>query len=131
MSNKPSLPVRLSAAHWYSGPALWRTLKKGAAGAGRKTVLTALTLFYCLQDQDTPKWAKGAIIGALGYLILPLDMIPDLIPGAGFSDDWGALIAALGTVAAYIKEEHKLKATAQVDRIFGTANPPAPADFTE
>lgn len=118
-------------AKGFSAPRLWRTLRRVAAAASRKTVLTALILFYCLQDRDTPAWAKGVIIGALGYLILPADMIPDLIPGAGYTDDWGALVAALATVTAYIKDEHKSKASAQVNRLFGEAKPALPADFIE
>jgi uncharacterized membrane protein YkvA (DUF1232 family) len=129
MSEIPQLPGRLSAPRWYSAPRLWRTLKKASISAGRKTLLTALILFYCLQDRDTPTWAKGIIIGALGYLVLPTDLIPDLIPGAGYGDDWGALVAALGTVAAYIKDEHKTKATAQVDRLFGSPDAPPPPEF--
>jgi uncharacterized membrane protein YkvA (DUF1232 family) len=117
MSFKPSTPGTLSAPRWYSAPRLWRTLVRAAATAGRKTLLAALTLFYCLQDRDTPTWAKGVIVGALGYLVLPTDLIPDIIPGAGFTDDWGAIVAALGTVAAYIKDEHKSKAAAQVGRL--------------
>lgn len=123
--------TRLSAPRWYSAPGLWLTLKKATRIAGRKTLLSALTLFYCLQDHDTPTWAKGIIIGALGYLVLPTDMIPDMIPGAGFSDDWGALIGALAAVAAYIKEEHRSKAAAQVDRLLGASNPPPPPEFIE
>lgn len=94
-------------------------------------MITALTLFYCLKDKNTPKWAKGVIVGALGYLILPTDLIPDIIPGAGYTDDWGALVAALGTVAAYIKDEHKSKAHAQMQRLTGFRNPPAPPEFFE
>ncbi len=131
MSHPQKLSARLSAPHWYSAPRLWRTLSKGALVAGRKTLLTALTLFYCLQDRDTPTWAKGVIVGALGYLILPADLIPDIIPGVGYGDDWGALVAALGTVAAYIKDEHKSKASAQVERLFGSPNPPPPVEFIE
>lgn len=131
MSENPQLPARYSAPSWYSAPRLWRTLKKVSVSAGRKTLLTALTLFYCLQDRDTPTWAKGVIVGALGYLVLPTDLIPDIIPGAGYGDDWGALVAALGTVAAYIKDEHKSKATAQMDRLFGSKNPVAPPEFVE
>ena len=131
MSDKPQLPVPFSAPRWYSAPRLWRTMSRATLTAGRKTLLTALTLFYCLQDRDTPTWAKGVIIGALGYLILPADMIPDLIPGIGYGDDWGALVAALGTVAAYVKDEHKSKATTQVERLFGVPNPPAPPEFSE
>lgn len=124
-------PARYSASKWYSKPRLWRTLKRITVSAGRKTLLTALTLFYCLQDRDTPTWAKGVIVGALGYLILPADLIPDLIPGAGFSDDWGALVTAIGTVAAYIKDEHKSKAEAQVQRLLGSSDPVPPPEFFE
>lgn len=131
MSEKPLLPIPRSAPHWYSGPRLWQTLKKAALSAGRKTLLTALILFYCLQDRDTPTWAKGVIVGALGYLVLPTDLIPDIIPGAGYGDDWGALVAALGTVAAYVKDEHKSKAQAQVERLLGASNPTPPQEFFE
>ena len=124
-------PIPTSAAHWYSGPQLWRTLKKVALRAGRQTLLSALILFYCLKDRDTPKWAKGVIVGALGYLILPVDLIPDILPGAGYGDDWGAIVAALAAVAAYIKDDHKAKALAQVERILGAANPSQPPDFME
>jgi uncharacterized membrane protein YkvA (DUF1232 family) len=106
-------------------------LKKVAATACRKTLLSSLILFYCLKDRDTPTWAKGVIVGALGYLIMPVDLIPDILPGAGYGDDWGAIVAALGTVAAYIKDDHKLKAQAQMDRLFGSPNPPPPIDFIE
>lgn len=97
---------------------------------GSKTLLTTLTLFYCLQDADTPRWARGVIIGALGYLILPLDLIPDIIPGVGYADDWAALVAALATVAAYIKTEHKAHANAQLNRLFGNSNQPPPDEFS-
>lgn len=130
----PELPISSassSAPHWYSGPRLWRVFKKVATKASRKTLSSALILFYCLKDSDTPTWAKGVIIGALGYLIMPVDMIPDLIPGAGYGDDWGAIVAALATVAAYIKDEHKAKAEAQVVRLFGHTNPPPPPEFSE
>lgn len=125
------IPDTRSAARWYSGPRLWRTLKRVALVAGRKTLLSSLILFYCLKDRDTPTWAKGVIVGALGYLILPADLIPDILPGAGYGDDWGAIVAALGTVAAYIKDEHKAKARAQVERIFGSPDAAPPAEFIE
>ena len=59
------------------------------------------------------------------------NVIPDIIPGVGYGDDWGALVAALGTVAAYIKDEHKFKATAQVERLFGSPKSPPPSEFIE
>lgn len=129
-----SIPVSTethTAARWYSGPALWRTLRRVAVAAGRHTLTTALVLFYCLKDRDTPAWARGVIVGALGYLILPLDMVPDILPGAGYGDDWGAIVVALSTVAAYIKEEHRAKARTQVERLLRTRDPQPPLDFIE
>lgn len=131
MSELPPKPILLAAPRWYSAPRLWKTLSKAAATLGRKVVYTALILFYCLKDEDTPAWAKGVIVGALGYLILPLDLIPDIIPGAGYTDDWGALVAALGTVAAYIKDDHKTKASKQVERLLGSPKAKAPREFFE
>lgn len=125
------VPDTSTTARWYSGPRLWRTLLRVALVAGRKTLLSALILFFCLKDRDTPTWAKGVIVGALGYLILPADLIPDILPGAGYGDDWGAIVAALGTVAAYIKDEHKEKARIQVERLLGSPNPAPPEEFHE
>lgn len=115
----PELPRRLRAERWYSGPRLWAKLRKVSKILGKNAVLTALTLYHCLRDSDTPTWARGVIVGALGYLILPADMVPDMIPGAGFTDDWAALVGALGTVAAYVKDIHKVKAAAQTEKLFG------------
>jgi uncharacterized membrane protein YkvA (DUF1232 family) len=71
------------------------------------------------------------IVGALGYLILPTDLIPDMLPGVGYGDDWSTIVVALGTVAAYIKETHKLRAKEQLDKLFAGRNTAAPADFVE
>ncbi len=115
-----SVPVSHS---WYSAPRLWQKLSSIARRAGDKIIVTALILFHCLQDRDTPAWARTVIIGALGYLILPADLVPDIIPGAGLTDDWGALVAALGTISVYIKDAHKQKARAQTDSLFAKLLP--------
>jgi uncharacterized membrane protein YkvA (DUF1232 family) len=112
-------PARAKHARWYSDRAFWRKIGVISAAAGRKLVLTAITLFHCLQDRATPGWAKAIILGALGYLILPADLLPDMLPAVGLSDDWAAIAAALATVAAYVKDEHKAKARDQVRRLFG------------
>jgi uncharacterized membrane protein YkvA (DUF1232 family) len=123
MGNEPSAEI--------SSVAFWRKLRSMMAVAGHKMLFSALVLFNCLKDRDTPAWARGVIVGALGYLILPTDLIPDMLPGAGYGDDWSTIVVALGTVAAYIKETHKLRAKEQLDKLFGGRNSPAPADFVE
>ena len=94
----------------YSEDSFWEKVKNFALKAGKEVIEKVLILYYCLQDPDTPAWAKAAIIAALGYFISPIDAIPDLIPVVGFADDLGVLVAAMATVAVYIKEEHKEKA---------------------
>lgn len=58
------------------------------------------------------------IYGALGYFILPLDMIPDVIPGAGYTDDLGALAAAIGIVSMYVTDEVKASAARKLEEWF-------------
>jgi uncharacterized membrane protein YkvA (DUF1232 family) len=125
MGNEPTSGEEISSVTF------WRKLRGMVAIAGRKTLFSSLVLFNCLKDRDTPAWARGVIVGALGYLILPTDLIPDMLPGVGYGDDWSTIVVALGTVAAYIKETHKLRAKEQLDKLFGGRNNAAPADFVE
>ncbi len=66
-----------------------------------------------------PIKAKTIIIGALGYFILPLDLIPDVAVGVGYTDDLGALGVALFQVAMYIDEDIKSKAKGKLREWFG------------
>ena len=102
----------------FSESSFWEKLSKYAKAAGREVVETALKLFYAAQSPETPIWAKTVIYTALVYFILPTDAVPDLIPVAGYTDDLGALCAALGTVAAYITPEIEEKARRKVDEWF-------------
>lgn len=125
MDNKPSEGEGISSASF------WRKLRGMLMVAGNKILFSALVLFNCLKDHDTPAWARGVIVGALGYLILPTDLIPDMLPGVGYGDDWSTIVVALGTVAAYIKESHKLRAKDQLSALFGGRKTPLSADFVE
>ncbi|AKD38886.1 hypothetical protein I926_07850 [Pasteurella multocida subsp. multocida OH4807] len=102
----------------YSDSGFWDKLTSYAKVAGQSVIEPALKMYYAAQDEDTPLWAKTIIYGALGYFILPVDAIPDIIPGAGYADDLGALAAALGTVAMHIKDEHVQKAKEKIKQWF-------------
>ena len=102
----------------YSDKKFWEKLRNHALKAGRKVVEKALILYFCLQDPDTPLKAKAVITGALGYLILPIDAIPDIIPAAGFSDDLAALVTAITIVAIHIKPEHQDRAKSKLVQWF-------------
>ena len=94
----------------YTEGSFWQKLLKFAQRAGIEVVEKTLMLYYAAQSPHTPLWAKTTIYGALGYFISTIDAIPDVVPGAGFSDDYGVLVAALATVAFYIDAEVKEKA---------------------
>ena len=46
-----------------------------------------------MRDERVPRWRKLLLAALVGYLALPLDLIPDFIPVAGQLDD--VLIVAL------------------------------------
>ena len=75
-----------------------------------KAIYYVLLLYYVLMDENTPWEHKGIIIGALGYFILPVDLIPDFIPVAGYADDVAALTACIKTVMDNITPSIKKKA---------------------
>ena len=68
------------------------------------------------------KGDKTTIIGALGYFILPLDILPDFIPMVGFTDDLSAILLALHAVWKNITPEIKAMAAAKASELFGDFN---------
>ena len=50
---------------------------------GIKLIYSVLLMFYAYQSEHTPPWAKRIITGAIAYLLLPLDGLPDLTPFIG------------------------------------------------
>lgn len=112
----------------FSVDGFWKVARRLSKRGGRKLLNGGLTLYYCLRDAETPTWAKTVIAGALGYLIFPMDLIPDAILGAGFTDDWSVILGALAAVVTHITDEHREKAAAMTDRFLGAS---ADADTEE
>lgn len=103
----------------YSEGSLKAKLARFARAAGREVIEKVLVLYHTLRAPSTPKWARAAILGALGYFISPIDTLPDFIPGVGYTDDLAVIVAALVTVATHITPEIKAKAREQVAKLFG------------
>ena len=97
----------------------WFKVSTLAKKAGLKITYYALVLYYTLTDPKTPTRYKAVIAGALGYMILPLDLVPDFIPFAGLADDWAALVAAVAYVATAITPEIKARAKDKAEEWFG------------
>jgi len=96
------------ASH-YSETGFWNKIKRSLKKAGEAVIRLALTLYYELNDPNISMADKAVIIGALGYFILPLDLIPDAIPVVGFTDDLAALTAAYQFVKDNITPEIEMK----------------------
>ncbi len=103
----------------FSDEKFWTKIQKFSKKAGTSVVYAVLLLYYTLQKPEVPKKVKATIVGALGYFILPLDVIPDFAIGAGYADDLSVVILALAQVALYIDDEIKMKAKNKLQDLFG------------
>ena len=89
---------------------------------GSKLVYNVLILYYVMKSPGVPVHIKASIVGALAYVIVPVDLIPDFIPVAGYTDDLAAIASAVGMVADLITPDIKRKATDKVRDIFGSSD---------
>ncbi len=93
-------------------------LKKILLTAGRAIAQPALEGVELIMDNSTPPQVKISIMGALTYLIVPIDLIPDFIPASGFSDDLVALTAVISLWQNYITPDMKFRAQLKLNKWF-------------
>jgi uncharacterized membrane protein YkvA (DUF1232 family) len=86
----------------------WRKARRVAASLPFAEDL--LAAYYCAFDRQTPLQVKAALIGALAYFVLPFDIIPDMLPFVGYTDDAAVLAAAIKLVASSITDDHRTAA---------------------
>ncbi|KDP94867.1 MAG: DUF1232 domain-containing protein [Alphaproteobacteria bacterium] len=79
----------------------------------------ALAAWYAARDPATPLPAKGMIFAGLAYFIMPIDAIPDLFAGIGYTDDAAVIAALIATLGANIKRRHRDQAEDAVQRLKG------------
>lgn len=77
----------------------------------------ALSVWWCAKDPETPTAAKGLMIAALAYFVLPTDAIPDILAGIGFTDDAAVFAALMAVVGKNLKPKHKDQARAFLDKL--------------
>jgi uncharacterized membrane protein YkvA (DUF1232 family) len=103
----------------FSEEKFWNKVQKLSKKAGTSVVYAVLLLYYTLQKPEVPIKVKATIVGALGYFILPLDIIPDLAVGVGYADDLSVVLFALVQVALYVDDKIKLQAKRKLKDLFG------------
>ena len=114
----------------YSDGKYWAKLKSSVnrLPADMKVLIeNALVLYYCAKDRNVPTHVKAVIIGALGYFIVPFDLIPDFLPIPGLLDDLVVLLVAYRYIEEYITTEHRESARVKMDTLFERAQKPKTA----
>jgi uncharacterized membrane protein YkvA (DUF1232 family) len=78
-----------------------------------------LAVWYAARDPETPTAAKGIMLGALAYFVMPVDAIPDVFAGIGFTDDAAVVAALLATLGAHVRRRHRDLARDALKRLGG------------
>ena len=93
-------------------------ISRFAKKAGLNTTYYVLLLYQMIISGKTPLKYKAIVIGALGYFICPIDLIPDIMIGTGFLDDASILMFALSTISDCITPEVRMDARNKLHQIF-------------
>lgn len=113
-----NFPDFMSYSNKFTASEFIEKISRIAKRAGAKLVYAAFILYYTLQSDKISVKDKAIIIGALGYLISPLDVIPDAIPIAGLGDDLAVLVYVLNKVWGNVSDEIKEKAKSKLSKWF-------------
>jgi hypothetical protein len=104
-------------------------IQRVAKRAGVKLVYVALILYYLIESNRVSVKDKAIIIGALGYLISPIDIVPDAIPIAGLGDDMAVMLYVLDKVWGQVDDEIKSKAQRKLSKWFDDDELDIPKDL--
>ena len=103
----------------YSEDGLLDKIKSCVKKAGANLIYDVLQLFYVAQNPNVPMKIRAATIAPLGYFISPIDLIPDLTPVVGYSDDAAVIAMAIAFAHAYIDDNIRRKAKDKLCEFFG------------
>lgn len=103
-----------------------RNMPKAVSGAAGAIVSALGKLLSALDNPATPTGMKALIIGAIGYIVLPIDLIPDVIFPAGFADDLASTAGVVAAVAAY--STFSLK---ELDKVIDAENIPQEQNISD
>ena len=76
-----------------------------------------VAVYYAARDPETPMAAKGVMLGALAYFVMPVDAIPDVLAGIGFTDDAAVIAAVIATLGSNVRKRHRDAAAKALQRL--------------
>ncbi len=103
----------------YSDEGLWNKIKGVAKKVGANLIYDVLQLFYVAKNPNVPMKIRAAMVAPLGYFISPVDLIPDLVPVVGYSDDAAVIAMAIGIAHLYINDDIRQNAKNKMVAFFG------------
>ena len=95
---------------YYDELRLFDKLRFVGKKIGSKVVFYVIIMGMLIADTKIPIKVRLVFMAALGYLILPTDLVADLLPIIGFTDDIAFLTYAVGSAREYITPEVKDRA---------------------
>jgi len=104
---------------YFSEQKLFKKLKSVSGTLSANMLYYILVLFYLVADKNIPFKTRMIFMAALGYLILPTDLVSDFIPGLGFTDDAAFITFAATQAVNYITPETGAKALVMLERLAG------------
>ena len=112
------LPDFMSYSDKFSAKGFVEKISRIAKRAGAKLVYYAFVLYYTLQSKEVSMKDKAIIVGALGYLISPLDALPDAFPIVGLTDDMAVLAYVINKIWVDVPEEVRQRAKDKLSEWF-------------
>ena len=72
----------------------WEQIRRYSLRAGKEVLAVAEACYKTMLDPALSVTQKSLILGAIAYLLLPVDVYPDFLPG-GYADDMSVMLGAL------------------------------------
>lgn len=97
--------IQKNYSYLYSEKSFWYKIATIPENTGCSVLWAAYSLYATLREPSTPAWVKAVIIGALGYLICTIDIIPDFLPGIGLADDLSMMTLVINQIHAFMNDD--------------------------
>lgn len=105
----------------YSEKKFWKKIAVVAKKVGATVLRPVFQLYYMLQSDSVSLKHKAYILGALGYFILPFDLIPEsVLPLIGFADDIAVMSFVINLVKDSLTPEIKAQAEDKLAELLHT-----------